>query len=512
MEKIRNQSVILLLLFSLFSVIGHSQTLSKEEILEESQNNFPEAVLQLRSFLEIPNDGHFPEQIQANLRKCQELFADLKFNSQVINTEGAPLLFAEKIYHKNAKTVLFYLQIDGQPVDTTKWDQKNPFIPVLKEPIGEEQWKDISIESIKTAYNPEWRIFARSSSDSKGPAMCLITALQILENKKKKPAYNIKVIMDFQEELGSPSLPGAVKQNQELLKADMVLIMDGTRHLSNLPTLTYGARGIATATIRVFGPKVPLHSGQYGNFAPNPVFNTARLIGKLKDENGRVTLPGFYDGVNLSDAEKNILNSLPENLDSIKQELGIAEHESIGATYQESLQYPSLNIRGLEAAYVGKEVRTIIPNEVIAEIDMRLVPESDGEKLMESLRQFILNDGYHLVDGIPTEEERRRHSKLASFTYKLGSKAFRTNFDTNVGQMLNKALNRVFGDEIVNMRTTGGSQPIGAFIETLGVPAVSIRIPNPDNNIHGPNENLRLGNFLEGIQSCLAILDEPIPN
>lgn len=503
---------MLLFLFSLFLVIGHSQTLSKEEILNLSQKNFPDAVLQLKSFLEIPNDGHFPEQIQNNLKRCQELFADLKFKSQVIKTEGAPLLFAEKIYHKNAKTVLFYLQIDGQPVNTTKWDQKSPFSPVLKKSIGAQQWKDISFDTLKTDYDAEWRIFARSSSDSKGPAMSLITALQILKNKNIKPAYNIKVIMDFQEELGSPSLPGAVKQNQDLLKADMVLIMDGTRHLSNLPTLTYGARGIATATLKVFGPKVPLHSGQYGNFAPNPVFNTARLLGKLKDENGRVALPGFYDGISLSEAEKNILNSLPENIDSIKVDLGIAVQDSVGGTYQEALQYPSLNIRGLEAAYVGKEVRTIIPNEVIVEFDMRLVPESDGEKLMESLRQFIINEGYHLVDSIPTAEERKSHSKLASFSYKLGSKAFRTNFDTHVGHMLNKALNRVFGDKIVNMRTTGGSQPIGAFIETLGIPAVSVRIPNPDNNIHGPNENLRLGNFLEGIQSCLSILNETIPN
>ena len=512
MKKVRKNSIITLLLFFLFSTIGRSQSLSKEEIHDLTRTNFPEAVLQLKSFLEIPNDGHFPEQIQANLKKCQELFTDLEFTSQVINTEGAPLLFAKKNYHKNARTVLFYLQIDGQPVDTSKWNQKSPFLPVLKEPKGEDKWEDINFDTLQTSYNADWRIFARSSSDSKGPAMSLITALQILKNKKIRPAYNIKVIMDFQEELGSPHLPEAVIKNQDLLKADMVLIMDGTRHLSNLPTLTYGARGMATATLRVFGPKVSLHSGQYGNFAPNPIFNTARLLGKLKDDNGRVTLPGFYDGIHLTSTEKEILNSLPEDLESIKQELGIAEQESIGATYQEALQYPSLNIRGLEAAYVGKEVRTIIPNEVVVEIDMRLVPESDGEKLMKSFRQFILNEGYHLVDSIPSEEERKNYPKLASFKYKMGSRAFRTDFDTNVGRMLNKALNRIFGDKVLNMRTTGGSQPIGAFIETLGIPAVSIRIPNPDNNIHASNENLRLGNFMEGIQSCLAILNEPIPN
>ncbi|MEJ1223458.1 M20/M25/M40 family metallo-hydrolase [Sediminicola sp. 1XM1-17] len=512
MEKVRNPSTIILLALFLFNFFGQSQTLSKQEIIDLSKQKLPEAVTQLKTFLEIPNDGHDPQQIQANLKQCQALFAELDFESQIIKTNGAPLLFAQKVFHQNAKTVLFYLQIDGQPVDTTKWDQKNPFLPVLKNPVGKDQWESIPFDNIQHNFNPEWRIFARSSSDSKGPAMCLISALQILQDQKKKPAYNIKVIMDFQEELGSPHLPTAVELNKDLLKAEMVLIMDGTRHLSNLPTLTYGARGIATATFKVFGPKVALHSGQYGNFAPNPVFNTARLLGKLKDDQGRVTLPGFYDGINLSATEKNILNSLPENLDSIKLELGIAAHDAIGDTYQETLQYPSLNIRGMEAAYVGKEVRTIIPNEVIVEIDMRLVPESNGERLMKSLRQFIINEGFHLVDSIPSDIERNQYPKLASFTYKLGSKAFRTDFDSNVGLMLNRAMNRIFGNNMVNMRTTGGSQPIGAFIETLGIPAVSIRIPNPDNNIHGPNENFRLGNFLEGIQSCLSILDQPIPN
>jgi acetylornithine deacetylase/succinyl-diaminopimelate desuccinylase-like protein len=402
------------------------------------------------------------------------------------------------------------LQIDGQPVDSSAWAQPDPFEPVLKEKRN-GQWATIPFTKLQEGLDPEWRIFARSASDSKGPAMSLIAALQILEAKAMAPAYNIKVIMDFQEELGSPHLPQAVMDHRDLLVAEMLFIMDGTRHLSNLPTLTYGARGIATATLTIFGPKYGLHSGQYGNFAPNPVFKAADLIAGLKDSLGRVTLPGFYDGVALSPLDKALLAKIPENKDSILVNLGIAAPEEVGGTYQEALQYPSLNIRGIRSAWVGKEVRTIIPDEVIVEIDMRLVPETDGARQMDLLRTYILQKGFHLIAGSsPTEMERAAHPKLARFTYRLGSQPFRTEMDSPIGHFLNKAMAKIFGEAIVNMRTTGGSQPMAPFIKTLDVPAVSIRIPNPDNSIHGPNENLRLGNFQEGIMSCLAILTQPL--
>ena len=506
--------IYLITLYALFLLLTGSkmnaQSLSAKKIKSATEEKFTSATYKLKEFLKIPNDGNYPEQVENNLTWCSDVFKALNFETTVLTTDGAPVLFAEKKFHKKAETVLFYLQIDGQPVDKSKWDQEDPFSPVLKEKNSNGKWEKIDFNLEENNFNPEWRIFARSASDSKGPAIAFISALEIFNAKGWKPAYNIKVIMDFQEELGSPHLAKTVINYKELLQTDMVLIMDGTRHLSNLPTLTFGARGIATATLKVFGPRYPLHSGQYGNFAPNPVFSAAKLIAGLKDDDGVVTIPGFYDHIYLSDKEKKVLNDLPEDMVAIKKRLGIAKQESVGNTYQESLQYPSLNIRGLKAAWVSKEVRTIIPSEVIIEIDMRLVPESDGERQMQLLKKYIQDKGFHLVDSIPTDHERNTYSKLASFKYKLGSAPFRTSFDSPMGLMLNKAMKRIFDDKVVNMRSTGGSQPIAAFIKTLGVSAVSIRIPNPDNNIHSPNENLRLGNFFEGIQSCLAILSQPI--
>ncbi|WP_375325029.1 M20/M25/M40 family metallo-hydrolase [Flagellimonas sp. GZD32] len=494
-----------------FIALGvQGQKLSKKQIETATQKEFRISVTSLLDFLTIPNDGNYPDQIEANLQECTTIFSELGFKTQRLEMQGAPLLFAEKKFPKKTKTLLFYLQIDGQPVDSTEWHQPSPYVPVLKTKTEEGKWEILTTNLDKTELDMDWRIYARSASDSKGPSMAFISALRIMEKLGKTPEYNIKVIMDFQEELGSPDLPEVVQKHSDLLAADGILIMDGTRHLSNLPTLTYGARGMASATLTVFGAKRALHSGQYGNFSPNPIFMASRLLGSLKNEEGIVQIPGFYDGIALSESEKMKLNQVPENMETIKRNLGIAAPDKVGTTYQEALQYPSLNIRGLKSAWVGKEVRTIIPSEVIAEIDMRLVPESDGKKLMESLKQYIVDQGFHLVDSIPSDEERSKYPKLASFTYKLGSMPFRTDFDSSIGHMLNRAMERLFGDQFVNMRTTGGSQPIAPFINTLGVPAVSLRIPNPDNSIHAPNENLRLGNYLEGIMSCMAVLSEPM--
>ncbi len=494
----------------IFGACSCAQNFKGSPLARAAHEKFPEAVSELISFLALPNDGHFPDQVQSNLAWSREAFEALDFKVQVLPTEGAPLLFAEKQFRAKNKTILFYLQIDGQPVDRQKWSQPDPFIAVLKAKDSiTGDWQILDRAALGTEFNPDWRLFARSVSDSKGPAMAFISALDILRDQKVKPRFNIKVIMDFQEEMGSPHLADAVGKYKELLGADMMLIMDGTRHPSNLPTLTYGARGIATATLKVFGPAYPLHSGQYGNFAPNPVFETARLLAGLKDENGRVTLPGFYDGIQISEKEKILLNQIPEDAERLKTSLGISRTDGIGSTYQEALQFPSLNIRGLQSAWVGTEVRTVIPSEVITEFDMRLVPESDGKELMELLKGHIVQQGYHLVDSMPTAKDRKTYPKLASFHYRLGSQPFRTDMDSPTGEFLNRAMSKVFGDQVVNMRTTGGSQPIAPFINTLGIPAVSIRIPNPDNSIHAPNENLRLGNFYEGILSCLAILDEP---
>lgn len=481
---------------------------SDEQIRKAAELQLPLALDELRSFLRLENNGKVPDQVAQNMDWCKKALTKRKFEFKELASGDVPYLFGQRITNPKLPWVLVYMQVDGQPAHGLSWDQPNPFEPVLKRNAG-EQWTTVAWQA---PFDPATRIFARSASDSKGPAQAFLSAVDILDRNKVKPTFNIKVILDFQEELGSPTLPALVAANTDLFSAKLVLIMDGARHVSNLPTLNFGARGIATIQLKVFGASSELHSGQYGNYAPNPAFQLSKLLGAMKDDGGKVLIPGFYDGVMLADDERRALAETPNDDAALNHRLGIAHPEGTAGSYEESIQYPSLNIRGLQAAAVGDEVRGVIPAEALAEIDLRLVPETDGERMVGLVRKFITDRGFHLVNNAPTAEERQRYDKLASFTYRLGSKPFRTDLNSPAGLWLNQAMMRVFGKgKYVRQRTTGGSQPIEPFITTLGIPTISVRFPNADNNIHAANENLSVGCFIEGLQMCVGILTEKMP-
>ncbi len=486
-----------------------AQILTHQEIDQLSRQQLPIAVDELRTFLRIKNNSHDSIQIKNNLIWCKQALEKRKFQVRELRLDRVPHLLGTRIINPKYPTVLVYMQIDGQPADGLEWDQQNPYEPVLKHLVN-GQWTQ---DEWTSPYSLDSRIFARSASDSKGPALAFLTALDIADRLKVKPTFNIKIIMDFQEELGSPKLPVLVKEHQEKFSSKMVLIMDGARHVSGLPTLNFGARGIVTMQLKVFGPSNELHSGQYGNYAPNPVFKLARLLAGMKDENGRVLIPGFYQGISIDSAERKFINQFPADDQALNKRLGIAAPEQVAATYEEALQYPSLNVRGLKAGSVEEDVRTIIPSKALAEIDIRLVPETDGLDMVNLIREYIQKQGFHEVKGEPSDEERMHYTNLFSLSYRLGSKPFRTNINSPEGIWLDQAMQRGLGlGNYVKQRTTGGSQPIETFITTLNIPAVSIRFPNADNNIHAANENLTIGCYLEGIKMCLAILTQKVPN
>lgn len=463
----------------------------------------------LRELLSIPNDAFYPKDIEKNVQWCERKFGQRGFSTTRIETETVPLLLAERKHAGSEKTVLIYLQIDGQPVDSSRWDQASPWIPALKRPTADGDWEEINWSNIKD-YQDDWRVFARAASDAKGPVAMFLAALDAHASIKGTPNYNIKVIMDFEEELGSPRLPGAVKENTELLSADMLIIFDGPRHITNRPTLTFGARGIGTIQLTTYGPVVPQHSGHFGNYAPNPALRLSKLLASMKSDDGRVLIPGFYDGISISPGTEAILKAVPDNEAQIKDRLQIAETDKVGSYYQESIQYPSLNIRGMQSGWINEKVRTIIPGWARAEIDVRLVLESDPERLMQLIKGHVEKEGYLVLDREPTKAERLKHAKIATFTYEISYQSFRTDFDSEVGLWLRSAIKNAFGEEPIMIRMSGGSIPISPFVTTLNIPAVTVPTVNRDNNQHSPNENLRLGNYREGIKTMIAILMEEL--
>lgn len=493
----------LLLSFSLFSQKTDWDKLAHQYALTSLD--------EFKDLLSIPNDAHFPNDIEKNVQWCEKHFTQRGFTTKRLATETVPLLLAElPTSQKAQKTVLIYLQIDGQPVDSTYWFQENPYKAVLKKEVEGEGWVAMPWDSLGTTINPEWRIFARSTSDAKGPVAMFLAAMDALKDLGESPNFNIKIIMDFEEELGSPHLPRAVHQYKEELAADMLVIFDGPRHISNQPTLTFGARGISTITLTVYGPQFPQHSGHYGNYCPNPALRLSQLLAGMKDEEGRVIIPGFYDGIQLDEKTKTILAQIPDDERVIQAKLGVATTDKVADNYQEALQYPSLNIRGLQSGWVREEVRTIIPATATAEIDVRLVLESDPERLIGLIKKYIEEKGYLVLDRSPTQRERLTHPKICRFEAETSYQAFRTEFDSEIGIWLSKALTNAFGKEPIKQRTSGGSIPISPFVTTLGIPAVTVPTVNRDNNQHSPNENIRLGNYLEGIKTMMAILVEKL--
>ncbi len=499
-----------LLLVLLISHGIFAQTPDRSQLESLTEKHWQSGLQLLNEIVSMPNDAVFPEQIEVNIQWCEAQFGKRDWTFERLETGGIPLLLVEKKNPKARKTTLFYFHVDGQAVDRSKWQQPDPYTPVLKEQAADGTWTIIPMERLQREYNPDWRIFARSSSDDKGPLAMFMTAWDAMTAAGMSPDYSVKIILDFEEEQGSPRLPATVVQYKDKLAADLMLIMDGPRHTSNMPTLSFGARGISELFLTTYGPKLPQHSGHYGNYAPNPALLMSQLLASMKDENGRVTIPGFYDGITISPEEKAILDAVPDDEPAIKKRLGLARTDQVGTTYQESIQYPSLNIRGMKSAWVGPEARTIVPDIAVAELDMRLVPESDPIRLFGLIEKHIREQGFHIVENDPTDQERLNYPKIVKVKKSISYQAFRTPLDSPAGDWLRKAMNRAFEQEPVQIRISGGSIPISPFVDALGIPAVTIPTVNADNNQHSPNENLRLGNYKEGIITILAVLSEPL--
>jgi acetylornithine deacetylase/succinyl-diaminopimelate desuccinylase-like protein len=494
----------------LFCTAIQAQTLNQTQLEALTEKQWQPALNLLNEIVAMPNDAFFPEQIEVNIAWCEKIFGERGWTQERLETGGIPLLLVEKKQPNSKKTALFYFHVDGQAVDRSRWFQPDPYIPVLKEQKADGTWEIISMDRLKEEYNADWRIFARSSSDDKGPLAMFISAWDALEEAGVSPDYSIKIILDFEEEQGSPRLPAAVIQYKDKLTADLMLIMDGPRHTSNEPTLSYGARGISELFLTTYGPKLPQHSGHYGNYAPNPALLLSQLLASMKDENGRVVIPGFYDGISFNESEKAILAAVPDDEVAIKKRLGISRTDQVGQSYQESIQYPSLNIRGMRSAWVGPEARTIVPEIAVAELDMRLVPESDPNRLFGLIETHIKAQGFHIVENDPTDEERMKYPKIVKVRKSISYQAFRTSMDSEAGAWLRKGMNRAFGKDPVQIRISGGSIPISPFVDALGIPAVTIPTVNADNNQHSPNENLRLGNYKEGILTIMSVLTQPM--
>jgi acetylornithine deacetylase/succinyl-diaminopimelate desuccinylase-like protein len=466
-------------------------------------------LLELFDFLSIPNVASNAADIQRNADALLRMFEQHRFAPEAIPTGGSPLVVAERRLPNVRRTVTFYFHYDGQPVEPSEWTYEAPFRPVIvaaHEPAG----RTITLASWKDTIDPEWRIYGRSASDDKSPIIAFLSAIEALDASNVPLTSNIRVIVDGEEEAGSPHLEAAVRAHAERIRGDALLLVDGPRHPSDRATLSFGARGIMNAVITVYGPARDTHSGNYGNWAPNTALALAKLLASMKDDAGRVTIDGFYDDVvPLTAEERKAIDDIPDVAPVLMQTFGFARPET-GDRLELRHNLPALNINAMEAGGgIGGQGRTIIPATASARLDLRFVKAVDPSKQFEHLVAHIRKQGYVLVDKEPDEATRAAHALIASVSRIGGYPAGRTPMDAPIARAITKAVADAAGGPIVRLPTIGGSAPFYLFSDVLKVPTIGLSIVNFDNNQHGANENLRIRNLWEGIESMAAILTMP---
>lgn len=338
--------------------------------------------------------------------------------------------------------------------------------------------------------------------------MAILTAFDALLSSGAKPTSNLKFFFDGEEEAGSPHLAELLRSNKQLLQSDAWIICDGPVHQSGRKQVVFGVRGDTNVDITVYGAKRPLHSGHYGNWVPNPALTLAKLLASMKDESGRVTIAGWYDNIDpLGETEHRAITEAPQYDDTLRAELGLARAEGSGKSLLELINEPSLNINGISSGDVGALARNIIPTTATAVLDLRLVKSIDHRQQVQRLIDHIQKQGFYVIDRDPTDEERQRQPLIARVTQRPGGyNAERTRMDLPVSLAVIAAVQSTSEQAIVKLPTSGGSLPLSVITENLKTLTMTVPIVNYDNNQHAENENLRLQNLWDGIETMAAIM------
>jgi acetylornithine deacetylase/succinyl-diaminopimelate desuccinylase-like protein len=466
-----------------------------------------EIVRDFAELLALPNLASDAAGIRRNAEAIRSRLSARGFAVELLEGDGGPpAVYAELRARPEAPTLLFYAHYDGQPVDPSQWTG-DPWSPVLRDRPVEAGGRVLPLDGLRAPLDPEWRLYARSASDDKAPIAGLLAALDALRASRLPLAVNLKLFLEGEEEAGSPHLPALLARQRERLAADLMLLCDGPVHQSRRMQLYFGARGITDVEITVYGPLRALHSGHYGNWAPNPAVLLAHLVAGLRDADGRILIPGFYDDVRPpTPAERAALARVPDEDAALREALALGATEAGNARLVERLLLPALNVRGLEAGRTGERAANAIPVEARASIDFRLVPDQRPERVRERVEAHVAAQGYEIVHEEPDAATRRAHPRIARLAWGDGYPAARTSLEAPQARRLVRAVEDAAGAPVILAPTLGGSIPMHLFAETLGVPVVGLPIANHDNNQHAANENIRIRNLWDGIEAYAGIL------
>ena len=459
----------------------------------------------LREYIEllsIPNVASDTANIRKNAEHIAAMLRRRGASARLLEElGGSPLVYGELPSPGAQHTLIIYAHYDGQPVDASQWASP-PWSPVVRDKALEQGGRVIApdVGQLPPATIPgEWRLYARSVSDDKAPIEAIVAALDALKGVGAKPTVNLKFLFEGEEEAGSPHLAPAMEKYADLLRADAWLLCDGPVHQTRRMQVYFGARGVTDLEMTVYGPTRALHSGHYGNWAPNPAALLADLLASMRDENAQIKIAGYYDDVRpLTESEKQAISAAPPVDEQMKRELGLAWTEGEPEPLMMRIMHPALNVRGVESGNVGDKAMNAIPTQARASIDFRLVPDQKPQRVHQLVEAHIAKQGFYIVHQPPTPEERMAHGRIVMLKWSSGYPAARTSMDLPVSRAAVRAIETALGTPIVRLPMLGGSVPMYLFLERA--PVIGVPIVNHDNNQHAKNENLRLQNLWDGIQ------------
>lgn len=469
----------------------------------------PALLREYMALLSIPDIASDAVNIRRNAEVVKIMLEKRGVEARLLESPGAPpVVFGEMRLAGAKKTVVFYAHYDGQPVDPSEWND-GPWTPVLRDGRLEDGGPAVEPEKADLfGTGHDYRLYARASSDDKAPIMALMAALDILKAAGRPVSVNIKFIFEGEEEAGSPHLQAVLNGNRDLLKADALFICDGPVDQSGRMQLCFGARGTMGLEMTVYGPNHALHSGHYGNWAPNPAAVLAGLLAGMRAENGKVLVDGFYKDVRpATKAERKAVDAMPDVDARLRREYGLAATEAGNSRLAERLLLPGFNIRGIKSGAVGSGAANAVPPDARASIDIRLVPDQTPAGVREAVEAHIGAKGFHIIRKDPTAQERLSWPKLIKIEWENGYPPYRLALDHPFGRAAAAVLVGSLPEPPLMVPGLGGSVPMRMFADTLGLPVVVLPIANYDNNQHGPNENLRLKNLWDGTAMFAALLE-----
>jgi len=472
------------------------------------EHNEAVIVNEFATLLAVPNLASDSANIRRNADLILEMLQRRGFRNARLLTvpAGPPAIYAELPAAGAVHTLVLYAHYDGQPLDPRQWATP-PWTPTLRDRPLEQGGSVIPLPAADAHVDPDWRLYARSAGDDKASIMAILAAVDAMHDQHVEQSVNLKVFFEGEEEAGSGHLRQILEQYAPTLAGDAWLFCDGPVHPSGREELVFGQRGVTGMELTVYGPTRALHSGHYGNWAPNPAALIANLIASMRDDDGHIKIAGYYDDVRpISAAERRAIAALPAYDATLRRSFGLARTEANDGALAERIMLPALNVRGIRVGGVRETGSNTIATEAYASFDFRLVPNETPQRVHQLVEQHIRGQGYFVTRDSVTVALRLAHPKVARVEWENGYPASREAMDGPFGRAVLAALNDGAPAPMLALPTMGGSGPTYLFEQVLRVPMITLPIANYDDNQHAANENLRIQNLWNGIETYTALL------